>query len=108
MRNKTVKCGNKFWIVATPLGYIIQFYPYAGKDENYDSNLGLGGSLVATLAEKLPLQVGSNYHIIMDNFFTSPNLLSILNAKGITATGTVRINRVEITPLRTNKRNGET
>ena len=100
MRNKPVKFGQKFWAVATPLGYAIQFYSYAGKDENYDSNLGLGGSVVATLAEKLPSQVGSNYHIIMDNFFTSPNLLRILKAKGIAATGTVRINRVENAPLR--------
>ena len=100
MRNKPGKFGSKFRVAATPLGYAIQFYPYAGKDENYDSNLGLGGSVVATLAEKLPSQVGSNYHIIMDNFFTSPNLLRILKAKGIAATGTVRINRVENAPLR--------
>ena len=52
------------------------------------------------MAEKLPSQVGSNYHIIMDNFFTSPNLLRILKAKGIAATGTVRINRVENAPIR--------
>ena len=58
MRNKPVKFGYKFWVAATPLGYAIQFYPYAGKDENYVSNVGLGGSVVATLAEKLPLQVG--------------------------------------------------
>ena len=106
MRNKPRKFGNKFWVAATPLGYAIQFYPYAGKDENYDSNLGLGGSVVATLAEKLPSQVGSNYHIIMDNFFTSSNLLRILRAKDMNcqdchaATGTVRINRVENAPLR--------
>ena len=100
MRNKPVKFSYKFWVAATLLGYAIQFYLYAGKDENYDSNLGLGGSVVATLAEKLPSQVGSNYHIIMDNFFTSPNLLRILKAKGIAATGTVRINRVENAPLR--------
>ena len=100
MRNKPVKFGYKFWVAATPLGYAIQFYPYAGKDENYDSNLGLGGSVVATLAEKLPSQVGSNYHIIMDNFFTSPNLLRILKAKGIAAIGTIRINSVENAPLR--------
>ena len=31
----------------------------------------------------------------MDNFFTNPNLLRILKAKGIAATGTVRINRLE-------------
>ena len=100
MRNKPVKFGYKFWVAATPLSYAIQFYFYAGKNENYDSNLGLGGSVVATLAEKLPSQVGSNYHIIMDNFFTSPNLLRILKAKGIAATGTVRIKRVENPPLR--------
>ena len=83
MRNKPIICGHKFWLAATQLGYTIQFYPYAGKDENYDSNLGLGDSAVATLAEKLPSQVGSNYHIIMDNFFTSPNLLCILKAKAL-------------------------
>ena len=36
----------------------------------------------------------------MDNFFTSPNLLCILEAKGIAATGTVMINPVENAPLR--------
>ena len=100
MRNKPVKFGYKVWVAATPLGYAIQFYSYAGKDENYDSNLGLGGSVVATLAEKLPSQVDSNYQIIMDIFFTSPNLHHTLKAKGIAATGTIRINRVETAPLR--------
>ena len=100
MRNKLVKFGYKFWVAATPFDYAIQFYLYAGKDENYDSNLGLGGSVVATLAEKLPSQVGSNYQIIMDNIFTGPNLLRNLKAKGIAVTGIVRINCVENTHLR--------
>ena len=99
MRNKPVKFCYKFWVAATPLGYAIQFYQYAGKDENYDFNLGLDGSVFGTLAEKLPSQVGSNYHI-MDNSFTSPNLLRILKAKDITSTRTVRINRAENAPLR--------
>ena len=68
MRNKPVKFGYNIWVATTTLGYAIQFYSYAGKDENYDSNLGLGGSVVATLAEKLPSQVDSNYQIIMDIF----------------------------------------
>ena len=51
------------------------------------------------LDRKLPSQVGSNYCIIMGNFFTSPNLLRILKAKGIAATKTVRINWVENAPL---------
>ena len=100
MRNKPVKFCYKFCVAATLLGYVIQFYPYAGKDENYDSNLGLRCSVVVTLAEKVPSRVGSNYHIIMDNFFTSQNLLRILKAKGITATGAASINRVENAPLR--------
>ena len=36
----------------------------------------------------------------MDNVFTSTNLPRILKAKSIAATGNVRINRVENTPLR--------
>ena len=78
MRNKPVKFGYKFWVAATPLGSANQCYPYAGNNENYDSNLGFGGSVVATLAEKLPSQFDSNFHIIMENVFISPNLLRIL------------------------------
>ena len=37
---------------------------------------------------------------MMDNFFTSTNLLRILKAKDIAVTGTVRINRVKNAPLR--------
>ena len=55
------------------------------------------------MSEKLPSQVGSNYHIIMDIFFTSPNLQRILKAKAIAATRTVSINRVENAPLRPTK-----
>ena len=36
----------------------------------------------------------------MDTFFTNPSLLRILNTKGFTATGTVRINRVKNASLR--------
>ena len=64
MRNKPVKFGYKFWVAATPLGYAIQFYPYMGKDEYYDSDIGLGGSVVTKLADALPRQDGSNYHIL--------------------------------------------
>ena len=54
MINKQIKFAYKIWVAETPLGYAIQFYPYAEKDENYDSSLELGGSVVATIAEKLP------------------------------------------------------
>ena len=35
----------------------------------------------------------------MDNFFTSPSLLRLLKGNGMAATGTVRANRTENTPL---------
>ena len=48
----------------------------------------------------MPKHAGSNYHIITDNFFTSPQLLRSLREEGIAATGTVRLNRVENVPLK--------
>ena len=34
MRNKPVQFANIFWVAPTLLGYVLQFYPYAEKDEN--------------------------------------------------------------------------
>ena len=50
--------------------------------------------------DSLPKHAGSNYHIITDNFFTSPQLLRSLRERGITSTGTVWLNRVENAPLK--------
>ena len=100
MKNKPVKFGYKLWVVATPLGYAIQIYPYMGKDNFFDPDLGLGGSVVDKLRDSVPKHSGSSYHIITDNFFTSPQLLRSLREKGIAATGTVRLNRVENAPLK--------
>ena len=86
------------WIAATPLGYGIQFYLYAGKDDNYNKDIGFGGSVVMTLMSKLPTASDSHYHAVMDNFFTSPSLLRVLKESGIAATGTVRANRTEKAP----------
>ena len=100
IQNKPVKFSYKLWVAATPLGYGIQFYPCAEKDDNY-KNIGLGGSVVVTLMSKLPTVSDSHYHAVMDNFFTSPRLLRVLKESGIAATGTVRANRTEKAPLQT-------
>ena len=60
IQNKSVKFGYKLWVAATPLGYAIQFYPYAGKDDNYNKDIGLGGSVLMTLMSKLPTVPISN------------------------------------------------
>ena len=75
IQNKPVKFGYKLWVAATLLGYGIQFYPYARKDDNYNKDIGLGGSVVMTLMSKLPTVPDLHYHPVMDNFFTSPSLL---------------------------------
>ena len=65
-----------------------------------DPDLGLGRSAVDRLTDSFPKHAGSNYHIMTDNFFTSPQLLRSLTKKGIAATGTVRLNTVENAPLK--------
>ena len=99
IQNKPVKFGYKLWVAATPLGYGIQFYPYAGKDDNYNKDIHLGGSVVMTLTSKLPTVRDSHNHAVMDNFFTSPSLLRVLKESGIASTGTVQVNRTEKVPL---------
>ena len=77
IQNKPVKFGYKMWVAATPLGYGIQFYPYAGKDDNCNKDIDLGGSVALTLMSKLPTFPDSHYHGVIDNFFTSPSLEGI-------------------------------
>ena len=55
--------------------------------------LGLGASAVAHLVNTLPNVGDSNYHIVINV------LLRHLSLKQITATGTVRTNRMENAPL---------
>ena len=78
MKNKLVKFGYKIWVVATPHRYAIQFYSCVGKDYFFDPDLGLGGSVVDKLTDSLPKHAGWNYHVITNNFFTSPQLLRSL------------------------------
>ena len=44
IHGKPMKFGCKLWVMATPLGYCIQFRPYAGKDGGLNKymNVGLG------------------------------------------------------------------
>ena len=104
MHGKPIKFGFKLWVTETPLRYCIQFCPYAGKDailQKYENiGLGLDASAVANLVSKLPVTQSSDYHIIMDNYFTSGSLLRHLRAMGVAAAGTVRTNQMENAPMR--------
>jgi len=97
IRGKPIRFGFKVWSINTPLGYCIQLDPYQGAGVT-DSQLGLGGSVVAKLADFLP-PATEKYTLYFDNFFTGMNLLHFLSGKNILATGTVRANRVDNCPL---------
>ena len=75
IHSKAIMFGFKLWVMAAPLGYCIRFCPYTCKDsilQGYENiGLGFGASAVASLVSKLSEMQTSNYHIVMDNCFTS-------------------------------------
>ena len=62
--------------MANSLGHCTRFRPYPGKDsimqEFENLGLGLGASVVANLAIKIPVIQTSNYHFVLDNYLTNP------------------------------------
>ena len=75
-------------------GYVCEFECYTGRiGERIET--GLGGSVVTRLSRDL---VGKNYHIYMDNFFSSVRLYRSLLTDNIYCTGTLRTNWHEFPP----------
>lgn len=64
MHGKPIRFGFKVWCLCTRLGYLIQSIPSG----NTQPDLGLGGSVVMDLVDKLP---NKEVSIFVDNFFTS-------------------------------------
>ena len=91
------------------VGILCSIPAYAGKDTQLDIygdiGLGVGGAAVAYLLKCIPSQQdnGSIYHVVMDNFFTSPGLLCHLQKQTIAATGTVRLCCMGNPPLKSVK-----
>ena len=65
---KPIKFGYKLWCLYTNFGYLIQYDPYSGKGD-HNAKLGLGGSIVARLLNKLPNEV--SFNVTFDNISTS-------------------------------------
>lgn len=99
IHNKPIRFGYKLWVAATRLGYVVAFEPYQGKGTT-DKKLGLGGSVVMNLLNKLPEKENRHYHLVFDNLFTNIHLLYKLQAIGIAATGTLRAKREKKAPLK--------
>lgn len=102
IRGKPIRFGYKMWVLATPLGYVLQFDPYQGargRQVEYPG-LGMGGSVVVDLISELQADIGDSFHLTFDNLFTSLPLVDCLTEKKIGCTGTIRSNRIGDCPLR--------
>lgn len=72
IRGKPIRWGYKFWVGATPLGYIVWFSPYQGAEAtlNAYADMNLGTKVVLNFCDTLiKRQLGIKYHIFCDNFF---------------------------------------
>lgn len=94
MPNKPDKFGIKFWLASDVRSkYLVNGFPYLGKDETRGSNIPLSEFVVTKLAEPY---LGCGRNITTDNFFTSISLAKKLLAKKTTLVGTIRANRKEL------------
>ncbi|XP_048586613.1 piggyBac transposable element-derived protein 4-like, partial [Nematostella vectensis] len=90
---KPAKRGIKVWLWAdSHTHYVSVFQVYAGRPKQNTAETGLGARVVTDLSRDL---VGGHYHLFMDNFFSSFDLLKKLKNDGIYATATTRTNRKE-------------
>ncbi|KAL2729204.1 hypothetical protein V1478_005993 [Vespula squamosa] len=95
--SKPDKFGIKFWLASdTDNKYIINGFPYLGKEETRPSSIPLGAFVVL-----IPVEPFTRCwrHVTTDNFFTSASLVTKLLAKRITLFGTIRNNRRELPEL---------
>lgn len=99
IHGKPIRFGFKAWVAATRLGYCLQAELYEGRSEARSTGLGehVVTKLMNTLQKTYP---NTEFSVYCDNFFTSPSLLSALQANRVKITGTVRQNRVDHCPLK--------
>lgn len=90
VKDKPMKSGFKYWAIADPTGYTIDFNLYCGASSGDTSGKGLSHKVVTDLIQPFRFQ---GYLLYCDNFFSSPALFRDLEHDGIYATGTLRVNR---------------
>lgn len=94
IRNKPTKWGFKYWVLADPTGYTVDFNLYCGKDRTVPlSGQRLPYDVAMELVQPFQLQ---GYLLFIDNFYTSPALLPALKQLGIGTTGTLKLSRREV------------
>ena len=89
MKSKPIKWGFKYWVLADPTGYSVDFDLYLGSAEHHTDN-GLAYDVVKKLMSPLVYQ---RYFLFCDNFYSSPKLFADLLSEEIYCTRTVNSNR---------------
>ena len=90
MKDKPVIWGFKYWVIADVSGYTVDFDLYTGKSAETSERGRVACDVVLKLLQPFCFQ---GYEVFVDNYYTSPTLFVELLSLGITATGTLRINR---------------
>ena len=101
MKNKPSKWGIKIWALAGQSGYVHSFNVFGDNllvTEGADG-VGASGQTVLNLCENL--EPGTE--VFFDNYFASPGLLLALQDKGLPAACTLRANKIEHCPLKSEK-----
>ena len=96
MPQKPDKFGIKFWLTADSSSiYLVNGYPYLGKDESRPVNQPLSESVVLRLMEPY---VGKGRNVTTDRYFTSVSLAQQLTEKRTSLVGTMNDRRKELPP----------
>lgn len=103
MVKKPLKWGYKVWVRAGQSGFVHQFELYGDKTvENLNEefpDIGESGLIVIRLTKNMP----KGSYLYFDNYFASPQLLAHLKNNGYYGTCTLRSNRTEKCPLKSEK-----
>jgi len=101
MANKPAKWGIKIWALAGQSGYVHSFNVFGDNLLATEGPEGIGASGQTVLNLTETLEPGTE--VFFDNYFASPGLLLALKEKGLPAACTLRPNRIEKCPLKSEK-----
>ena len=94
MPQKPVKVGIKVFVLAeASTGYCWNFSVDVGKNQSQNDDVGDLGKTDRVVIDLVADLTYQNYHLYLDNFYTSVPLLLFLSGQGILCCGTMWVNR---------------